>query len=153
MPNQSELSQQVSAVIGEFSAIIMQHSADDLLQLLRRENLSMPRVVALMFLSRKGGSTISEIGDHLNLTLGTTSQIVEQLVEGGFVERREGREDRRQKLVTLSARGQQAVDAVRAARVSEMSRQLGRLPEPLLEQMLTIMNDVVLHLQQPEDHV
>jgi DNA-binding MarR family transcriptional regulator len=146
MIEQTQLSYQVGSVIGDFSAIIMHHLTDDLLQLLRRENLSMPRMVALMFLARRSNATISDIGDHLNLTLGTTSQIVDQLVESGFVERRECREDRRQKLVTLSERGVSFVHEVRAARAAELSRQFSTLPEPLLGQMLEVMREVVAHL-------
>ena len=146
MAQQTLLSQQVGRITGEFSTIIMQQSIDGLLQLLQRENLSMPRMVTLMYLSRRNCATISDIREHLNLMLGTTSQIVDQLVEGGFVERHESREDRRQKLVTLSERGRRIVDEVRDARAAQMSQQLNTLPEPLLEQMLHVMREVVAHL-------
>src|SRR3712207_8130382 len=54
------------------------HSAMDILQVLRKRDLSMPQVVALMYLQRHGAGSISCISAHLNLSLAATSQLVDR---------------------------------------------------------------------------
>lgn len=151
MPNiehsTTELSQLVSEALSAFSSEIMRSSVGDILQLLRREGLSMPRATTLMFLSKRGAISVSEISDYLNLTLGTTSHIVDQLVEGGYVERRECAHDRRQKQITLTEHGHSFVQEFTKARFAEMNKRLATLPEPLLAQFLEVTTEVVAHLR------
>lgn len=154
MPNTLEpttnTSHQVVQIIGAFNAEIMRRSTGEMLQLMQREGLSMPRLATVMFLERKGQQTISEISEYLNLTLGTTSHIVDQLVEGGYVERQECREDRRQKRISLSGRGRTFLQETHQARVVDLSRQLEGLPEPLLERMRDVMSEVMAQLNDKQ---
>jgi len=136
----------VAEVIGAFNAEVMRRSTGEMLQLMQREGLSMPRLATVMLLDRQGQQTISEISEHLNLTLGTTSHIVDQLVEGGYVERHECREDRRQKRISLSERGHTFINEIKQARIVDLSRQLHGLPEPLLERMHEIMSEAMAQL-------
>lgn len=150
MPNTLEsptnTSRRVAELIGAFNAEIMRRSTGEMLKLMQREGLSMPRLSTVMLLDRRGQQTISEISEFLNLTLGTTSHIVDQLVEGGYVDRHECREDRRQKRISLSERGRVFMSEIHQARIADLSHQLQGLPEPLLEQLLAVMRDVMDHL-------
>ncbi len=114
---------------------LMGQSMETLLQFLQRANLSMPRLVSLMYIHRRHTSTISSLSEHLNLSLGTTSQMIEQLVQDGFVERYEAPHDRRQKLVSLTAAGAAVVAEARQIRLQEASRHLQQLPPELLQQL------------------
>ncbi len=114
---------------------LMGQSMETLLQFLQRANLSMPRLVSLMHIQRHQAATISSLSEHLNLALGTTSQIIEQLVQDGLVERHEASRDRRQKLVSLTPAGEALVTEARQIRLNETSRHLRRLPPELLEQL------------------
>src|SRR5215212_3686000 len=97
--------QHASAVLSALIAELTRLSACNILRLMQREDLSMPRVVTLLQLQRLGAASISDISAHLNLSLGTTSHLVEQLVAGGFVSRGEDPADRRHKQVALTERG------------------------------------------------
>ncbi len=114
---------------------LMGQSMETLLQFLQRTNLSMPRLIALMHIDRRHTATISSLSEHLNLTMATTSQIVDQLVQDGLVERSESPHDRRQKLVSLTPAGERLVAEARQIRLSEASRHLRRLPPELLERL------------------
>lgn len=122
----------VGRALGVLCGELMKANVETMLHLLRREDLSMPRMVALTFLQRHGGATISHISEHLNLSLAATSQLVEKLVEGDFVERIEDQDDRRQKHVTLTAKGQAFIAEVQQIRDEELVRRLADLPEALL---------------------
>lgn len=143
----SELAQRLGATLGALMSEIMQYSARDTLRLIQREEMSMPRMTAIMMLWRCGTASISDISRHLNLSLGATSHLVDKLVEDGFVTRAEAAEDRRQKHVALTERGRAFAAEVRRVRVGELTRRLGQLPAPLLARALAALEDVQAHLR------
>jgi|GEM_PF-666655 len=134
-------------VLKDFAYELMKHSTGDILNVMREAELSMPQLVTLMFLSRCRTASISHISDHLNLSLGATSHLVDRLFVGGFVERTEGRNDRRQKLVTLTDAGTAFVERAKQARVEELARRLGQLPAPLVQNLIDVMAEVIGHVR------
>jgi len=145
--SETGLSQQVSDVLGRFATELLRYSTTDILRLMQREDLSLPRVVALMFLDRQGTASISDISNYLNLSLGNTSSIVDQLVCSGYVTRTEDPNDRRLKVVMLTTKGQAFVQEVKQARIAEMAQRLKNLPTSLLESTVVVMSAVLEHLQ------
>lgn len=135
--------QMLGALLGE----MMQASAQDMLRLLQREDLSMPRMAALLMLHRCSAATISDISRHLNLSLAATSQLIDKLVDGGLVTRREHPHDRRHKHVTLTESGLAIAEEVQRLRVEELSRRLAELPPPLLDTAHAVLSDVLAHLR------
>ena len=125
----------------------MKQTSHNTLCLIQREGLSMPRMVTLMFVSRQGSVSISEIRKHLNLALGTTSQIVDQLVTDGYLTRYDSTEDRRQKQVTLTECGSSFVAEVQRIRTAYLSERFALLPDVLLEQVIAVMGEVMKHLE------
>ena len=145
--SETGLSQQVSDVLGRFATELLRYSTTDILRLMQREDMSLPRVVALMFLDRQSTASISDISNYLNLSLGNTSSIVDQLVCSGYVTRTEDPSDRRLKVVTLTTKGQAFVQEVKQARIAEMAQRLKNLPASLLESTVVVMSAVLEHLQ------
>jgi DNA-binding MarR family transcriptional regulator len=144
------LAGQLAHVLGALIGEVMRHSARDMLCLMQREDLSMPRVTALMMLDRCGVASISAVSQHLNLSLGATSHLVDQLVERGSVTRAEAAEDRRQKHLALTATGRALAAEVRRARTEELARRLEQLPAPLLESALAALAEVQAQLRAAE---
>ena len=68
--------------------------------------LSMPQLSILMQLHHKGPCGMSEVSDRFDITAAAASQLVEKLVQAGYLERTEDPIDRRAKLLTLSVRGE-----------------------------------------------
>jgi len=92
-----------------FVRIYMRSMVDDMSALLKDHGLSMPQVAALQYLHAEAPATVSEIADHLNLTMAATSHLVERLVVKRLATRTEDPRDRRQKRVALSAAGRELV--------------------------------------------
>ena len=67
--------------------------------------LSMPQFSILMQLHHKGPCGMSEISDRFDITAAAASQLVDKLVQAGYLERAEDPSDRRAKLLTLSTKG------------------------------------------------
>jgi DNA-binding MarR family transcriptional regulator len=137
-------------VLSTFMAQLKQLSAGELMQLMRREELSLPRMVALIYVDEHGAASITQLSEHLNLALGTTSQVVDQLVCAGFAARTENPHDRRHKQVTLTPKGGAVVAEFRRLRAEELARHLSELPAPLLAQTLAVMEQVTAYLARSE---
>lgn len=140
---------QVAELLGALNTELTGQSMGAVLQILQGSNLSMPRLVALFYLRYKGAATISALSEHLNLALGTTSQAIDQLVQADLVERREDANDRRHKLVTLTAAGWEITARVRQLRLDETTRRLSDLPPELVARLGTTLSDVLNALKQP----
>jgi DNA-binding MarR family transcriptional regulator len=90
----------------------------------RAAGLSLPQFRTLIFLDRIQDSSLSAVAGHLGLSLPAMSRLVNGLVAGGLVRRQTVSTNRRQIALTLTARGQAALEKVRR----EIRRQLaGRL--------------------------
>jgi DNA-binding MarR family transcriptional regulator len=139
---------ELRSLLGLFWAEVMRCDTDDMFRLLKREDLSMPRIVALGFVARRGAVSISEISGFLDLSLGNTSMLVDKLVCQGFVTRAEDASDRRQKVIQLTTKGQAFVDELRATRVNQLAQQMLLLPPDLLARAIDVLSEVTAQLSQ-----
>jgi DNA-binding MarR family transcriptional regulator len=71
--------------------------------------LSMPQFSILMQLHHKGPCGMSEVSTRFDISAAAASQLVEKLVQAGFLDRAEDPSDRRAKLLTLSAKGKELI--------------------------------------------
>lgn len=136
----------LAGLITRFNSLLNVHSMSGVLAILRDADLSLPRLVTLTHLHKAGPATISQISEHLNLALGTTSHVVDQLVQGGFVERREAEQDRRHKEVSLTASGEAVIERFRRLRAEEAARRLARLSPELADRLSAVLDEAVAAL-------
>ena len=137
---------QLNELLSTFMTEVFRCDTADMLRLLKREDLSMPRIAALNIVERQGAASISEICAYLNLSLGNTSMLIDKLVCHGFVTRVEDASDRRHKLVRLTEKGQALIEELRAARVNSVVQRMLLLPPDLLERVLDMLRDVTEQL-------
>ena len=71
--------------------------------------LSMPQFSILMQLHHKGSCGMSEVSERFDISAAAASQLVEKLVQAGYLDRAEDPSDRRAKLLTLSAKGKELI--------------------------------------------
>lgn len=82
----------------------------------RPEGLSVPQFRVLGFLYRRGGVSLSNVADHMGLTLPTVSKMIDTLVKRGLVLRETSDNDRRFIALKLTEQGRSAFgDAKRDA--------------------------------------
>ena len=71
----------------------------------RTEGLSVPQFRTLIFVHRHGGASLSEVADHIGVTLPSMSKLVDGLVGRGLVNREIDAGDRRRVMLTLTPEG------------------------------------------------
>jgi DNA-binding MarR family transcriptional regulator len=133
---------QLSELLSTFMTEIFRCDTTDMLRLLKREDLSMPRIAALNVVERQGAASITEICAYLDLSLGNTSILIDKLVCHGFVTRIEDASDRRHKLVRLTEKGQALIQELRTARVNSVVQRMLLLPPELLDRVVDVLHDV-----------
>jgi len=71
--------------------------------------LSMPQFSILMQLHHKGACGLSEVSERFDISNAAASQLVEKLVQSGYLDRTEDPNDRRAKQLHLSENGQKLI--------------------------------------------
>ena len=98
------------AALHAWMRVFMQGSMGGFMRYARGAGLSMQHFGVLHYLHHRGaGRAVSDIGEDLGVTSAAASQMIERLVQQGLVQRSETPDDRRVRLVHLTAAGQQVV--------------------------------------------
>lgn len=82
---------------------------------------------ALGMLMRHGVMRLNELSDHLHIAPRTATEVVDELEERGFVERRPDPNDRRATLVAVTGEGERVSNAIRSTRAADAERFFGIL--------------------------
>jgi DNA-binding MarR family transcriptional regulator len=93
------------------------------MRLHRGAHLSVPQFRSLGYLSREAGASLSDVAEHVGLTLPSMSKMIDGLVERRLVCRGISTRDRRRITLALSALGRATLQRARGrtqARVAEM---------------------------------
>ena len=90
----------------EWTRVVMRHSMHGLVHYAKENGLSMSQTVALFKIKRNGMCGVTDVGEDLQVSSAAASQMLDRLVQQGFIQRSENPEDRRGKCLTLTDKGQ-----------------------------------------------
>jgi len=97
-------------------------------EILAQRGLGRAHHRVIYFVGRNPGMTVSDLLAILKITKQSLSRVLRQLVDEGYVEQRPGPRDRRQRLLSLTEKGQeleQQLTENQRARVSRAYREAG----------------------------
>src|SRR5690349_2776005 len=105
----------------EACAALMMETVPSVMRTIRAEmrhrrpcDLSVPQFRALAFIRRHPGASLSDVAEHLGLTLPAASTLVDNLVARDLISRAPNPENRRRVTLTLTPPGQAAFAAAHA---------------------------------------
>ncbi|GAA2653751.1 MarR family winged helix-turn-helix transcriptional regulator [Streptomyces lunalinharesii] len=90
-------------------------------------DLTPSRLAALAALAAHGPLRIGELAARMNITLSTTSRMVDQLDGSGWIARRPDPADQRASLISLNDAGRALLNAVRRETAGVLAEEIGRL--------------------------
>jgi DNA-binding MarR family transcriptional regulator len=90
--------------------------------------LTVVQFRALARAVRTGGISVSEIAEHVGLTLPSASKLVDGLVKRGYLRRRIHPSDRRISMIEPTAKGKRALQTARGAARKHLATLLEHLP-------------------------
>ena len=94
----------------EWAALFARRSILEFQEFIREYRLNAPQISVLFKLYSIGPTTILQIRNDLMVSRSATSQMIDDLVQQGWVERAESPYDRRMKVVSLTNDGYRLVD-------------------------------------------
>jgi DNA-binding MarR family transcriptional regulator len=120
----------------------------------RTPDLSVPQFRTLGFLSRHAGASLSDVAEHIGLTLPSMSKLIDGLVKRELVSRETFPQDRRCVTLELTAQGQATWQAARQATQAHLAGRLQALSEPeraALVSALQALRPIFMSSYQTED--
>lgn len=104
------------ATLQEWAVLFARRSIHDFLQFARQRSLSMAQISLLMQLYYRGSTTIAHFRQEYAGSRAAATQMIDDLVRAGLVERVESGQDRRLKVISLTQAGRELVEQGIAAR-------------------------------------
>jgi DNA-binding MarR family transcriptional regulator len=131
--------------------ISMHRSMHERTRFAKSMGLSMPQLGILMQLHHKGRCGVSEIGERFDITNAAASQLVEKLVQAGYLERTENPNDRRVKQLNLTAKGESLIENGTQERyrwLDELTSQLNAEQRVKVAEALDILTKAAQSLEE-----
>ncbi len=105
----------LAEVFDEFFTVLHKGCDSEVLDVFVEMDLSLTQARVVFLLAEHGTELpVGEAADHLGVSVATAGRAVDRLVSLGMVDRREDPDDRRSKLVSLTAEGRRLADTQRA---------------------------------------
>lgn len=115
--------------------------------------LSMPQFSLLMQLHYKGACGMSKVSEGFDITPAAASQLVDKLVQSGYMQRVEDPEDRRAKLLSLTDKGRELIQQGMEERyrwVEELAEKLRAEERAQISEALNIMTRAAQEMETEE---
>jgi DNA-binding MarR family transcriptional regulator len=138
----------LAALLQRFNAVVNGRASSGSLMLMHESGLTFPQIIVLYVLASQGAQSISRLAELTRLSAPATSQMVDRLVEGGYVSRDENPADRRVRVVALRPRGMRLVEQLNRVRSEEIGRVCERLPRALRTRLFEVIGDVVAQFEK-----
>ena len=103
------ISPEFSQAIRQWMDVFMHRSMRGWGLFAKSTGLSMPQFSILMQLHHRGNCGIGDVSERFDITNAAASQLVDKLVQSGFIQREEDPHDRRAKLLNLTDKGRELI--------------------------------------------
>lgn len=98
-----------------------------------------------------GPATVSEVAEHMDVSLSAVTSMADRLVKMGYIARRRSEEDRRLVWLELTGPGGVILEETIAKRREIVHGMLGRLPEEDLEVLHNIYSKVLVFMSDKKE--
>ena len=99
----------------------------------RGTDLSIPQFRTMAFVQHNPDASLSDLADHLGLTLPSVSKLVDGLVKQKLISRQESTVDRRQLRLVLTPNGESIVNSAREGALANLTKIMSCLSDDELE--------------------
>jgi DNA-binding MarR family transcriptional regulator len=130
---------------------LLRHAADTHAPEFLGADVTMPQAKVLYLVSLRPGISMSTLATELQVGPPAVSGLVDRLVAGGYLQRREDPGDRRQQLVTATPAGIAALDRLRELNSEALRRLITGLDARELEALLISVTALDREIQRLDE--
>jgi DNA-binding MarR family transcriptional regulator len=144
---------QITQPLRAWMDVFMHRSMRGWNQFAKSTGLSMPQFSILMQLHYKGACGMSQISERFDVSAAAASQLVDKLVQAGYIERTEDPSDRRAKLLKLSTNGAKLVEdgiQERYRWMDELTSKLSAAEQTKISEALSLLTEAARQMEQRE---
>ncbi|WP_029480551.1 MarR family winged helix-turn-helix transcriptional regulator [Deinococcus marmoris] len=116
---------------------------------LQGEDVSFTQMTALYKVRAFAPISVTALAEHLGVSLPATSQLIQELVRRNLMERRENPQDRREKLLALSEKGQQFLSVKEKTMIGAYSELFQRAQPETLGRAEAAINALLHEIRPP----
>ncbi|CAM3173957.1 MarR family transcriptional regulator [Deinococcus saxicola] len=116
---------------------------------LQGEDVSFTQMTALYKVRAFAPISVTALAEHLGVSLPATSQLIQELVRRNLMERRENPQDRREKLLALSEKGQQFLSVKEKSMIGAYSELFQQVCPETLDNASDAINALLAEARQP----
>jgi len=142
---------QITQPLRAWMDVFMHRSMRGWTHFAKSTGLSMPQFSILMQLHYKGPCGMSQISERFDVSAAAASQLVDKLVQAGYIERTEDPSDRRAKLLKLSTKGSKLVDDGTQERyrwMDDLASKLSATDQTKISEALAILTEAARQMEQ-----
>lgn len=135
--------------------VFMQRSMGNWWRFAKSIGLSMPQFSLMTQLYHRGACGMSGISERFEITPAAASQMVDKLVQSGYIVREEDPTDRRAKTLNLTPKGRQLIDAGNEERyrwVEDLAGKLNAEERARIVEALELMTRAIQELEKEPVH-
>jgi DNA-binding MarR family transcriptional regulator len=147
------MAKQINQSLREWMDIFMHRSMRGWSQFAKSTGLSMPQFSILMQLHHKGACGMSQISERFDISNAAASQLAEKLVQSKYIERAEDSNDRRAKVLQLTSKGKDLINAGVEERyrwLDELVKKLSADEKSKVYEGLSILTEAAKKLENRE---
>jgi DNA-binding MarR family transcriptional regulator len=133
--------------IGRYSAAVYRLSQSIFSNKLKHLEIGSGQYDIFLVISRNEGLSQKEIGDKLYIEKSTTAKAVKYLLAKGYIYNKQIENDKRYSSLYLTEKGREASAAVDAVFREILGVFSEGIPDPMLEQTITVLKKVISNLQ------
>jgi DNA-binding MarR family transcriptional regulator len=147
--NRDENSGPARSVLHRFQGMVMREIMGNLSAMIQSYELTPAQISTLFRLRGQEALLVSSISEQLKLSSGTSSHLVERLVQRGLVTRSETAEDRRQRMVHLTPEGRDFLEQFDMQFSATLTELLKDVPEEVMSRFTETLEVVMAHMSKP----
>src|SRR5690606_3367766 len=147
------MSKHINQSLREWMDIFMHHSMRGWYQFAKSTGLSVQQFSILMQLHHKGPCGMSQISERFEISNAAASQLAEKLVQSEYIERAEDPNDRRAKILQLTPKGRDLIEAgfdERYRWMDELAKSLSAEEKRKVAEALTILTEAAKGIENRE---
>ncbi|MCA9620394.1 MAG: MarR family transcriptional regulator [Myxococcales bacterium] len=146
-PTEDELASLLEALVNRVS-----HPRGRALAFLAKASLTVDQAILLHHAFNEPGSTPTRLGQRMNLSLPSVSQMIKRLEQAGMLRRVEDLADRRRKSILVTSKAKTFLARFRSVRIAEFAAATEGLSPAARHELATAIRAALDELGEDHDH-
>lgn len=130
----------INSPIERFTRILFSKVIERLAVVVSEEHLSFSQVAALHIIDRDKTVNVNDISNKLNLSMSSTSRMIDELVKKELIQRKEDQDNRRAKIISLTPSGETFMNNLSVERVKIIELSASTIADKIPLKILKIIS-------------